>query len=88
MPLGGRGGLAHTEGMMWFLKACELPDGSWMCRFGGERLGTVRDKNAALWLMAEAATELGGRDLFHFYLRDSNGTTESVLGIDRLPGEG
>jgi hypothetical protein len=74
--------------MMWFLKAHELPDGFWTCRFGRERLGTVRDKNAALWLMAEAASELGGRDLFRFYLRHGNGTIESVLGTDVLPGEG
>jgi hypothetical protein len=45
-------------------------------------LGTVRQKSAALWLMADAAPELGGVTGFRFYFHHGGGTIESVPATD------
>ena len=72
---------------LWYLKAIELHDGRWECRFGREDLGTRPTREAALYLLAAAATLLGGREIFGFYLYHRDGRTESLDAAAPLPGE-
>jgi hypothetical protein len=71
----------------WFLRAIEQADGHWVCRFGREEFGTMPDEPSALRRMVEAASALGGRESFLFYLHRLDGTIESRRATDPLPGE-
>jgi hypothetical protein len=73
--------------MSWFLRAIEQPDGRWLCRFGREEFGVMPDELSALRHMVEAASALGGRASFLFYLHRLDGTIESRPATDPLPGE-
>jgi hypothetical protein len=71
----------------WFLRAIEQTDGQWICRFGIQDFGTMPDETSALLQLATAATALGGRELFHFYLHRHDGSVESRRGTDPVFGE-
>jgi hypothetical protein len=73
--------------MTWTLKAIELPDGRWTCRFGSADLGTYRSLVVALHHLAEFATELGGRANFWFHLHHLDGRIVTRPASDPVPGE-
>jgi alkyl sulfatase BDS1-like metallo-beta-lactamase superfamily hydrolase len=72
----------------WFLRAVEQADGRWVCRFGKHEFGAQPNLTLALHLMAEAATQLGGRENFTFYPHHLNGGVEVRPGTAPVPGEG
>jgi hypothetical protein len=73
--------------MSWYLRADEQQDGSWVCRFGSQQFGTLPTRTLALHLLAEAATLLGGREIFSFYLHHVDGKVEARPASDPVPGE-
>lgn len=76
-----------SDGMSWFFRAVEQPEGQWVCRFGPHDLGTYPNLTVALHHLVEIATELGGRHNFTFRLHRLDGTVESRPGTDLVPGE-
>lgn len=73
--------------MSWYLRAVQQRDGSWVCRFGHQEFGTMPNLTLALHQMAEAATQLGGRDIFTFHLHHLDGKVEARHASDPVPGE-
>lgn len=72
---------------LWYLRALEQEDGQWVCRFGPRDFGVMPDESSALQRLAWMATQLGGRDLFRFYLHRRDGSVEARSATDPLPGE-
>lgn len=73
--------------MSWYLQAAEQRDGSWVCRFAGREFGTLPNRSLALHHLAEAATQLGGRHIFSFYLHHLDGKIERMPATDPVAGE-
>jgi hypothetical protein len=71
----------------WFLRAVEQADGSWLPRFGSAEFPIQPDEASALAFLVAAATALGGRHMFSFYLHRRDGSIESRPATDPLPGE-
>ena len=72
---------------LWFMRAIEQDDGHWICRFGRKEFGTFTDLDSALWQLTAAAVDVGGRDMFRFYLRRRAGSVERGPGTDPVLGE-
>lgn len=75
-----------VRSVLWFLRAIELADGSWMPRFGREDFDILPDESSALAFLVSLAIARGGVDLFRIYLHRLDGSIEVRAASDALPG--
>lgn len=67
---------------LWYIRAHEQVDGSWVCGWAGVDFGTLTNEVTLLGFLVALTTALGGRELFEIHLYRRNGRTDLLQAAD------